>query len=63
MSGPLVDDYYALLGVAPGASEEELRRAWRRVTLQWHPDRAGAAATAMFQRLSAAYAVLADRSG
>jgi molecular chaperone DnaJ len=54
------EDYYALLGVRVGADGAELRRAWRQLASQYHPDRAGAAATAMFQRLSAAYAVLSD---
>lgn len=54
------DDYYSLLGIAPNASASQLRRAWRQLALQWHPDRAGASATATFQRLLAAYTVLAD---
>lgn len=60
---PAVDiseDYYALLGVAPDADDEAIRRAWRSLALEWHPDRAGAQATVMFQRLSVAYAVLSD---
>lgn len=54
------DDYYALLGVHSGADDEELRKAWRRLALQWHPDRAGDHATARFQQLAEAYAVLSD---
>jgi DnaJ-class molecular chaperone len=54
------DDYYALLGIDAQASSAELRRAWRRLALRWHPDRAGAGATATFQLLSAAYQVLSD---
>lgn len=54
------DDYYALLGIRADAGEAELRRAWRRLALRWHPDRAGPAATARFQRVSAAYAALSD---
>jgi curved DNA-binding protein CbpA len=57
---PPVDDYYALLGVPATASDDELRRAWRQLALQLHPDRAGAGSTARFQQLSAAYAVLSD---
>jgi curved DNA-binding protein CbpA len=55
-----VDDYYVLLGVAPNAGHAELRRAWRRLALKWHPDRAGDGATATFQKLQAAYSVLSD---
>jgi hypothetical protein len=54
------DDYYALLDTHEGADGAELRRAWRRIALQWHPDRAGPGATAIFQKLSAAYRVLSD---
>ena len=54
------EDYYALLGIAPDATAQQLRSAWRRLALKWHPDRAGTAATATFQKLLAAYSVLAD---
>lgn len=57
--GP-ADDYYALLGVARNVTATELRSAWRRLALRWHPDRAGQSATATFQTLLAAYTVLAD---
>ena len=57
---PPPDDYYALLGVHAAADGAELRHAWRRVAVQWHPDRAGLGATATFQQLSAAYQVLSD---
>jgi curved DNA-binding protein CbpA len=60
MPAPPADDYYALLGVPAGVNLADLRRAWRRLAARWHPDRAGVAATATFQRLSAAYTVLAD---
>jgi DnaJ-class molecular chaperone len=59
MSGTL-DDYYALLGIAADADEAEVRSAWRRLALRWHPDRAGADATVTFQRISAAYTVISD---
>ena len=55
-----VDDYYALLGVDADADDEELRVAWRTLAALWHPDRAGAEATARFQRISHAYDVLSD---
>jgi len=59
------DDPYAALGVARGASAEELKRAYRREALRWHPDRAAAgdkaAAEARFKKISAAYARLSGR--
>lgn len=54
------DDYYALLGIDAGADIAMVRRAWRRLALRWHPDRAGPDAKPMFQRIAAAYAVLCD---
>jgi molecular chaperone DnaJ len=54
------DDYYAVLGIDAAADDSTLRRAWRRLALRWHPDRAGAAATATFQKISTAYAVLSS---
>jgi len=55
-----VDDYYGLLGIDRRAGHAELRRAFRKLALKWHPDRAGEAATATFRRIHAAYTVLAD---
>ncbi|HET7786654.1 MAG TPA: J domain-containing protein [Myxococcales bacterium] len=55
-----LDDYYSLLGVAADAGAAQLRRVWRRLALRWHPDRAGPGATHIFQKISAAYAVLSD---
>lgn len=57
--------YYAALGVAPGASTQEVSAAFRGLALQHHPDRVQgdadkAAATARFQRLTEAYQVLRD---
>ncbi|MEO7002949.1 MAG: J domain-containing protein, partial [Ktedonobacterales bacterium] len=36
-------EYYAVLGIAPAASEVELRHAYRRLAKLWHPDRYTAA--------------------
>lgn len=58
--GDPAPDHYAVLGVADDVEPAELRRAWRRLVSIWHPDRAGEGATARFQVLAAAYAVLSS---
>jgi len=49
-----------VLGLAPSATGAEVRRAFRKLALTLHPDRAGAASTHAFQRVAAAYAILSD---
>jgi len=55
-------DYYAVLGVPATASDEEIRRTYRRLALQWHPDRnpGDPRAEERFKEISEAYAVLMD---
>src|SRR5690349_25119064 len=55
-------DYYALLGVDPGADAETVTRAYREQAKQWHPDATeGTAASERFHDVAAAYAVLGHR--
>ena len=67
----LKPDYYAQLGVEPDASQADIRRAYRRLSLQFHPDKRGAdsgrddgldaaAADARFKEISEAYETLGD---
>gem|GEM_PF-2083017 len=60
-NSPLTD-YYQLFGVAPTASEAEIKAAYRRLALRWHPDRNGgdAAAEAQFKGINEAYQTLGD---
>lgn len=53
---------YATLDVEPTASAEEVKKAYRRLALRWHPDKNpdNADATAQFQKISTAYEVLSD---
>lgn len=54
-------DYYEVLGVPRTASEEELRRAFRRLARQYHPDvNKSDGAEAKFKEINEAYEVLSD---
>jgi len=59
-------DYYEILGVKKTASVEEIKRAYRQLVMQYHPDRVPAEkkkeAEEKFKELSEAYAVLSDPS-
>ena len=49
-------DAYTLLGLAPGVDQREIKRAFRRLAMRWHPDRnADPAAIEHFKALRAAY--------
>jgi len=54
-------DYYAVLGVDRSASRGQIRQAYRRLALQYHPDRNKAPGAAeKFKEIAEAYAVLSD---
>ena len=55
-------DYYAALGLGPEATEEEIRRTYRRLALECHPDRnpGNPRAEERFKEISEAYGVLMD---
>lgn len=52
-------DYYAVLGLAKGASEDEIKQAYRKLAMKHHPDREGGD-EAKFKDIKEAYEVLSD---
>ncbi|PIU03369.1 hypothetical protein COT44_02915 [Candidatus Shapirobacteria bacterium CG08_land_8_20_14_0_20_39_18] len=55
-------DYYDVLGVNKTASEAELKQAYRKQALQWHPDRnKSSEAEKKFKEINEAYEILSDK--
>ncbi len=55
-------DYYDLLGVSKGASNDDIKKAYRKLAMQYHPDQnqGNAEAEAKFKEINEAYEVLSD---
>ncbi len=54
-------DYYKILGIAKGASDDDIKKAYRKQALKWHPDKNKTAnAEEKFKEVAEAYEVLSD---
>ena len=54
-------DYYEILGISKGASDEEIKKAYRKAAHQHHPDKSGGD-EAKFKEVNEAYQVLSDKA-
>lgn len=56
-------DYYKILGIEKKASEDEIKKAYRKLAMKYHPDhtKGNKAAEEKFKKISEAYAVLSDK--
>ena len=57
------EDYYKILGVKKDASEETIKKAYRKLAMKYHPDhtKGDKSAEEKFKKISEAYAVLSDK--
>lgn len=53
-------DYYDILGISKEANPDEIKRAYRKLAHQYHPDKAGKENEAKFKEINEAYQVLSD---
>lgn len=55
-------DYYKILGVSKGATDDDLKKAYRKLALKYHPDKNKApAAEERFKEIAEAYEILSDK--
>jgi len=59
-----MSNYYEALGVSENASQEDIKKAYRKLSLQYHPDRNNNSpeSTSKFQSISSAYDIIGDEN-
>ncbi|XP_074595205.1 dnaJ homolog subfamily B member 9-like [Brevipalpus obovatus] len=61
ISAVMASDYYEILGVKKGATDREIKKAFRKLALQYHPDKnKSKSAESKFREIAEAYDILSD---
>ena len=59
------EDYYKILGIEKNATESEIKKAYRKLALKWHPDKNPnnkKEAEEKFKKINEAYSILSDKN-
>jgi DnaJ-class molecular chaperone len=58
-----MSDFYSILGVTKSSSDAEIKKAYRKLALKWHPDKNEdkQKATEMFKKIAEAFECLSDK--
>ncbi len=59
------DDYYKILGIEKNATESEIKKAYRKLALKWHPDKNPnnrKESEEKFKKINEAYSILSDKN-
>ena len=57
----MTDNYYSVLGIDKDASQQEIKKSYRKLSMKWHPDKnKSPEAELNFKKISEAYSVLSD---
>jgi DnaJ-class molecular chaperone len=59
-----MSDYYQILGIQKNSADSDIKKAYRKLALKWHPDKNEdkLRATEMFKKIAEAYEVLSNKS-
>jgi DnaJ-class molecular chaperone len=59
----MAKDYYRILGIQRGATEDDIKKAYRKLALKYHPDKnKSPGAEEKFKEIAEAYEVLSDKN-
>ena len=58
----MAKDYYNVLGVDKKASQDDIKKAFRKLAHKYHPDKVGESGVEKFKQISAAWEIIGDET-